>query len=707
MPLLHWWCVYKPAAISPSSLIQRHNPLHPASASPLSPLMAGDGQPSPPLRDLTGHPYKDQLEGLSTFRRYLRNLSLALELNLNAAVSSTISAYLKETLPAGTRGPSKLHVQPEQTQETVGCDVSMAVTVEASQEDQPSGSGSGAGHQIHHDNGALDLPQCGDTTVVNTPEPLTRAPGIIGSVTGASEAAPPPSVQESGDDINMAAPATYEVDLEAGGQPTQPANDDSDLQDPEPSHPLKKRKGPELQPIDLESSDASKRRKLRRSRREDRIENRKDILLRRTLTDKAAEKPGGSTEDSRPDVKKIENSEHVARKNKLEELLKSKEIDIWNYLGKGGFGSVYSAVHEQFGEVAVKVMRKDAAYRYPDGRESIRRELWVMKRVAHKKNSQTYLVPLLQSFDNDEWVFIVMPQYADSLENYLVANPGRHMSWHQIRQICSQLIFALAELQMMKVIHRDIKPDNILFDKHGDVAIADYGVASIRNEEFAALRPDCGAGCVDGYKAPELNASPDAHTYASDIYALGVVFLQLMTGSAYPNTLFQPGDQYSSDQLKDHLLRTGIRGLPDLQAENMIRRMLEPIPKNRITIKELMKHPFFGRPDFSMMSRKRIIPATRSGDACHPSHLLKVRSKEVKRLQRLPTKYLEENRKMDEENPGEFLWVKNDDDDDDDDEEEEEEEEEKKENEEGGNEGRNEGEGGGALPVVERSEISH
>ena len=97
-----------------------------------------------------------------------------------------------------------------------------------------------------------------------------------------------------------------------------------------------------------------------------------------------------------------------------------------------------------------------------------------------------------------------------------------------IPQICEALQYAHDE----GVVHRDIKPENVLLDKKGQVKIADFGLAKILGREPQNFRLT-GAGQIMGtphYMAPEQVEHPQAVDHRADIYSLGVVFYEMLTG---------------------------------------------------------------------------------------------------------------------------------------------------------------------------------
>ena len=191
-------------------------------------------------------------------------------------------------------------------------------------------------------------------------------------------------------------------------------------------------------------------------------------------------------------------------------------------IGYGGMGEIFRAEDEVLGRtVAIKVL----AERYSRD-ESIRarftREALAAARLSSEPNTITI-------FDVGEWrdrPFIVM-EYLEggSLEDRLRAgktSPGQSLRWLE------ETAEALDAAHRNGVVHRDVKPGNLLLDNEGAVRVADFGIASAAG--MASLTMTGTVLGTAGYLAPE-QAQGERATAASDRYALGVVAYELLAGS--------------------------------------------------------------------------------------------------------------------------------------------------------------------------------
>src|ERR1019366_1142664 len=150
-----------------------------------------------------------------------------------------------------------------------------------------------------------------------------------------------------------------------------------------------------------------------------------------------------------------------------------------------------------------------------------------------------------------------------------------------IPQICVALQFAHDE----GIVHRDIKPENILLDKRGRVKIADFGLAKILGQEPKDFRLT-GARDIMGtphYMAPEQVEKPQTVDHRADIYSLGVVFYEMLTGEL-PLGKFQPPSQkVQVDVRLDEVVLRSLAKEPDLRYQNVseVKTRVENIANTR------------------------------------------------------------------------------------------------------------------------------
>jgi serine/threonine protein kinase len=189
-------------------------------------------------------------------------------------------------------------------------------------------------------------------------------------------------------------------------------------------------------------------------------------------------------------------------------------------IGSGGMSSVYKAIDEETQQaVAVKVLPPglDDATNF---RLRFEREAKILMRLRHP-----HIVPLLDFGSEDGIYFIVMPlMEIGTLRDRLVKGPIRPEEGAIIiRQIAEALQFA----HNAGMVHRDVKPSNVLMDSEGNAWLSDFGTAYVRNAT-ASLTGSSVIGTPQ-YMAPE-QARGEPVSEKTDVYALGIVLYQMCTG---------------------------------------------------------------------------------------------------------------------------------------------------------------------------------
>jgi len=190
-------------------------------------------------------------------------------------------------------------------------------------------------------------------------------------------------------------------------------------------------------------------------------------------------------------------------------------------VGMGGMATVYKAYHAAMDRyVAIKVLPRHLA-RDAGFLARFEREARTIARLEHR-----YILPVYDVAESDGIPYLVM-RYTDGGDLSSLIVSGR-LSIKRAIEIISQVAEALAYAHRQGVIHRDVKPANVLISREGDALLADFGIAKIY-EDTLQLTGEGGMVGTPAYMAPEqLQGKPvDPRT---DIYALGVVLYQALTG---------------------------------------------------------------------------------------------------------------------------------------------------------------------------------
>ncbi|MCH5586120.1 protein kinase [Shimazuella sp. AN120528] len=195
--------------------------------------------------------------------------------------------------------------------------------------------------------------------------------------------------------------------------------------------------------------------------------------------------------------------------------------DLIKKLGQGGMAAVYLAWDTRLERnVAIKVIDD----RQLDGEEGIERFIREAKIVSSLNHPN--IVQIHDIVHQDETHFIVM-EYVDGPSLHQVLKENEHLSEDQVIGFASQICDGLAHAHENGIIHRDIKPHNILCTASGVVKIADFGISKLMDSTKMTL-----TGMVMGsvhYFSPE-QASAQVVQPSSDVYSLGVVMYEMITG---------------------------------------------------------------------------------------------------------------------------------------------------------------------------------
>jgi len=200
-------------------------------------------------------------------------------------------------------------------------------------------------------------------------------------------------------------------------------------------------------------------------------------------------------------------------------------LKIEKLIGQGGMGAVYLATQKQLDRrVALKIIVPELGHN-PAFVERFSREAKTMARLSHPN-----IVNIFDFGVTDELCYFVM-EYVDGI-NLRDAIGQQAIAPTQALEIIQQICDALQYAHDQGIVHRDIKPENILIDRQGNVKIADFGLAKIvhadrDNFSLTATHQILG---TRNYMAPEQIEKPDRVDHRADIYSLGVVFYELLTG---------------------------------------------------------------------------------------------------------------------------------------------------------------------------------
>src|SRR5205814_5675085 len=198
---------------------------------------------------------------------------------------------------------------------------------------------------------------------------------------------------------------------------------------------------------------------------------------------------------------------------------------IEQVLGRGGMGVVYKAIDTQLDEtVAIKTLPGDVMQRSPEDLERFKREIRLARKITHRNVLRTY------DYGEADGVYFISMEF---VRGYTLSELSDEVDNKQLavrvavgvsRQICRGLQVAHEQ----GIIHRDIKPQNVLIDHKGEVKLMDFGIARMAEAPEAKTQ----AGLIVGtphYMSPEQVQGKQLDP-RSDVYSMGVLIYEMLVG---------------------------------------------------------------------------------------------------------------------------------------------------------------------------------
>lgn len=292
-----------------------------------------------------------------------------------------------------------------------------------------------------------------------------------------------------------------------------------------------------------------------------------------------------------------------------------RQLEILELIGRGGMGAVYKARQKELDRiVALKILPpsvgQDVAFAARFGREA---------RALARLNHQGIVT--IYDYGRVEWpgsaslagdssatssgpttpatLYYLLMEFVDGVTLRQLLDGGR-ISAREALAIVPQICDALQFAHDHGIVHRDIKPENILLDRRGRVKVADFGLAKLVGRDGVGVGADLGvvgrtsgggrdidsmvsdAGRVMGtprYMAPEQKERPRDVDHRADIYALGVVFYQMLTGDLPDQHLQPPSHKVKVDVRLDEIVLRALEREPDrrFQQASQVRLEIETI----------------------------------------------------------------------------------------------------------------------------------
>lgn len=262
-----------------------------------------------------------------------------------------------------------------------------------------------------------------------------------------------------------------------------------------------------------------------------------------------------------------------------------KELKVISQLGLGSSGVVNKVQHKSTGDIyALKMIKMDM-------QENVRKNILQELRILHNAKCE-HIVQCFGSFYDGGIIYSVL-EFMDGGSLAHILKTHKKLGERYLAKIAKHVLVGMIYLHKeLHIIHRDVKPSNLLVNQAGQVKIADFGVSG----KLANSVADCASwvGTVT-YMSPE-RISGACYSFDSDVWSLGLSMMECAEGRFPYTAECNGGHPLSFWDLLDHIVE---RPAPELVAEkyspefrSFVAACMQKEPKKRATTTELMTHPF-------------------------------------------------------------------------------------------------------------------
>ncbi|HET7624424.1 MAG TPA: serine/threonine-protein kinase [Verrucomicrobiae bacterium] len=294
------------------------------------------------------------------------------------------------------------------------------------------------------------------------------------------------------------------------------------------------------------------------------------------------------------------------------------QLEILEFIGKGGMGVVYKARQKQLDRIVALKILPPGIGNAPAFAERFTREARALAKLNHPGIVTLYEFGTAAGGNTGTApLYYFLMEYVDGVNLRQLLRAGR-ISAREALAIVPQICDALQFAHDNGIVHRDIKPENILLDRRGRVKVADFGLAKLMGTEALVHPMGAGnqrpgeshplpsltdAGKVMGtpyYMAPEQMENPGEVDHRADIYALGVVFYQMLTGELPEKQIQPPSKKVQIDVRLDEIVLRALEKKPELrfQQASVLKTQVETVAAENLNPEIRIQKPE-ARPRFS------------------------------------------------------------------------------------------------------------
>ena len=249
--------------------------------------------------------------------------------------------------------------------------------------------------------------------------------------------------------------------------------------------------------------------------------------------------------------------------------------EIKSVIGEGGMGNVYLGEHMSIGrKVAIKSLRPELSHN-EEIKSRFKNEASVMAKLQHQN-----IVGLIDYVDNEDGLFLIMEYVEGQGLNEILNALKRPMSIERSIKLMKQILNAFAFAHQNGIVHRDVKPENILIKANDEVKVLDFGIAKLLGDsEFNLTKTGTQVGTVY-YMSPE-QVKAEELDHRSDIYSLGITFYEVVSGFCPYRSLKSEFEVYNKIVHEPLTSLVSSMGEEYVSIWNVIEKATEKKPSNR------------------------------------------------------------------------------------------------------------------------------
>ena len=268
------------------------------------------------------------------------------------------------------------------------------------------------------------------------------------------------------------------------------------------------------------------------------------------------------------------------------EIITKNSFELIKIIGKGGFGKVWKVYQKKYKKIyAMKEMSKIKIID-KKGMNYVKKERELLSKIYHP-----FIINMYYSFQDKDNLYLIMDYLkGGDLRYNFEKNKG--FTEEQTKFIVSCIILALEYIHNNSIIHRDVKPDNLIFNSDGYIKLSDFGIANMYNKNKNNSKETSG---TIGYISPEVLNGLN-HDFTVDYFALGIIIYEILVGN-------RPYKGKNRKEFKENLLNKDVfvtkKNLKkkkwSKESGDFINKLIQKKPNERLGfngIDEIKNHPW-------------------------------------------------------------------------------------------------------------------